>query len=68
MVRVHWTTGELTKPTAALLPARVGIETLRGYQAEAAQVRKSLIKRSDLQRVTSPGSTWSADCRRCGPP
>jgi CHAD domain-containing protein len=49
VVRVHWTTGELTKPTTAALATRVGIETLRGYRAEAAQVRKALLKRSTLQ-------------------
>lgn len=49
VARVHWTTGELTKPTTVDLPARVGIETLRGYRAEAAQVRKALLKRTPLR-------------------
>ena len=48
VVRVHWTTGELTKPSAAALPARVGIEVLRGYRSEAARVRKSLTRNTPL--------------------
>ena len=49
VARVHWTTGELSRPTAAPLPARVGIEVLRGYASEAARVRKALTKNTPLQ-------------------
>ena len=48
VVRVHWTAGELIKPSAAALPARVGIEVLRGYRSEAARVRKSLTRNTPL--------------------
>lgn len=49
VVRVHWTTGSLTKPAEVALPTRVGIEVLRGYRAEATQVRKALTKNTPLQ-------------------
>ncbi|HEY5980096.1 MAG TPA: CHAD domain-containing protein [Microlunatus sp.] len=48
VVRVHWTTGALTKPTSAELPARVGIEMLRGYRSESVRVRKALTKNAPL--------------------
>ena len=60
VVRVHWTTGRLTRPTAVDLPVRVGIETLRGYRAEAAQVRKALLKRTPLQ---ASDQSWFASVR-----
>jgi CHAD domain-containing protein len=60
VVRVHWTTGELTKPAAVALPPRVGIETLRGYRSEAAQVRKALLKRTPL---TESDESWFATVR-----
>ena len=49
VARIHWTTGELSRPTTAALPARVGIEVLRGYASEAARVRKALIKNTPLR-------------------
>ncbi|HEU5486512.1 MAG TPA: hypothetical protein VFU98_16495, partial [Microlunatus sp.] len=48
VVRAHWTTGSLTKPTAVRLPVRVGIETLRGYRTEAERVRKTLMRNTAL--------------------
>ncbi len=67
VVRVHWTTGELTKPAAVALPPRVGIEVLRGYRSEAAQVRKALTQEDPVgRRATSPGSRPYAGCRRSG--
>ena len=48
VVRVHWTAGTLTKPSAAELPARVGIEMLRGYRSEAARVRRALTTNTAL--------------------
>ena len=49
VVRVHWTTGELSKPARVVLQARVGIEVLRGYGSEAARVRKVLTKNTALE-------------------
>jgi len=60
VVRVHWTTGELTKPSTAALPARVGIEVLRGYGPEAARVRKALTKNTPL---VESDQSWFATVR-----
>lgn len=49
VVRVHWTTGALTKPAEVALPVRVGVEVLRGYRSEATQVRKALAKNTPLE-------------------
>ena len=60
VVRVHWTTGELTKPSTAALPARVGIEVLRGYGPEAARVRRALTRNTPL---AESDRSWFDDFR-----
>jgi CHAD domain-containing protein len=55
VVRIHWTTGSLTKPATAVLPARAGIEVLRGYGSEAEAVRKALTRNTPL---TGSDQSW----------
>jgi CHAD domain-containing protein len=60
VARLVWWDGALQAPARAVLPVRVDIESLRGYQKDAGEVERLLLAGAPL---TATHGTWLDDMR-----